>query len=358
MPAEPTFSYSTAPLPVKPSGGRRKYREEEAHLTLMSDPRVVRGSVSNALKRAGVGLGSQESTKLRPPGSRKVNTSTMNQSHEPPRIQPTFFFDVDPVVDPHIDLRSYLEEDSSQLKPASKLAVTQTDEFNERPDTPEYVPRKTGIDRSTQVEKLSELFVFDEEVEPMLQVIVSKTLEQALFEIEREEELLSLERECERFRKQKVDEQEWVKKREQETIADAVVKDLALKGLKEKQSAENEVRTKVASRRAIVQLLPSIVDDLTRRLFAEGIWRDPNRIHICEDYLPEIYKAAAARAYLHDHVVDILDGECEEIAYYVSSLRKLYKIFYSTRMKWNLKDNRKLSPLAIMRSVAVDLKLF
>jgi radial spoke head protein 3 len=308
MPADPTFSYSTAPLPVKPSGGRRKYREDEAHLTLMSDPRVVRGSVSGALKKHTVGS-SQEINKTRLPGSRKANTSNLQQSEDPPLIQPTFFFNVDPVVDPNIDLRSYLEEDLSQLKPVSKLAVTQTDEFNERPDTPEYVPRKTGIDRSTQVEKLSDLFIFDEEVEPMLHVIVSKTLEQALFEIEREEELKNLEQECERFRRLKVEDLEWVKKREQESVADAVVKDLALKGMKEKQSAENEVRAKVASRRAIVQLLPSMVDEVTSRLFADGVWKDPNRVHLSEVHLPEIYKAAAARAQLHDQVIDIIDGE-------------------------------------------------
>lgn len=312
MPADPSFSYSTAPLPVKPNGGRRKYRDDEAHLTLMSDPRVVRGSIASALRKtnAVANTQTQEQNRTRARGSQKISSSNQESVvAPPPLVQPTFYFDVDPVVDPNIDLTAYLEEPEFQSKPKAKLAETQTDAFNERPDSPEYVPRKTGVDRSTQVECLSDLFIFDDEVEPMLNVIVSKTLEQALFEVEREEELKNLERECERYRLEKVQEAEWVKKREQESMADAVVKDLALKGMKEKQMAENEVRAKVASRRAVLQLLPSMVDGVMDQLFAEGAWRDPHRVHLSEVYLPEIYKAASAKARLHEEVVDVIDGK-------------------------------------------------
>ena len=310
MPAEPTFSYSTAPLPVKPTG-RRKYRDDEAHLTLMSDPRVIRGSIASALRKGNTSMNSQvvDKGKTRAPGSRKINSGGDDGGEVPPLIQPTFYFDVEPVVDPNIDLTRYLEEDQSTIKPKAKLAETQTDIFNERPDTPEYVPRKTGIDRSTQVDNLADLFIFDEEVEPMLNVIVSKTLEQALVELEHEVELENLAAECERYGQEKQREMEWIRKREQESIADAVVKDLALKGMKEKQYAENEVRAKVASRRATLQLLATMVTDIDKSLRNEKVWKDPLVVHVSEVLLPDLYRSAAARARLHDDVTDVLDGE-------------------------------------------------
>ena len=44
MPSEATFSFSTAPLPIKPRKKYREHIEDESPLPLSSDPRVVRGN--------------------------------------------------------------------------------------------------------------------------------------------------------------------------------------------------------------------------------------------------------------------------------------------------------------------------
>jgi hypothetical protein len=46
----------------------------------------------------------------------------------------------------------------------------------ERPPTPHTMPTLTGVSKKTLVED-NELFLFDEEVEPLLSVICGKTLE-------------------------------------------------------------------------------------------------------------------------------------------------------------------------------------
>lgn len=51
---------------------------------------------------------------------------------------------------------------------------TQTDAFEERPQTPDFVPKKTGVDASTQIEVSDKLFDFEAEVQPMLAVLVGK----------------------------------------------------------------------------------------------------------------------------------------------------------------------------------------
>lgn len=64
----------------------------------------------------------------------------------------------------------------------------QTDEYLDRPQTPLLWPEKTGIDKETQVED-GELFNFDEEVEPILNCLLSKTLEKSRMEVLEEEEI-------------------------------------------------------------------------------------------------------------------------------------------------------------------------
>jgi hypothetical protein len=68
---------------------------------------------------------------------------------------------------------------------------TQTDAFLDRPASPLFIPKKSGDDVATQIEQ-GDLFDFDIEVQPLLDVIVGKTLEQAIFEVLEERELFAL----------------------------------------------------------------------------------------------------------------------------------------------------------------------
>ncbi|VDL97945.1 unnamed protein product [Schistocephalus solidus] len=71
---------------------------------------------------------------------------------------------------------------------------TQTDQFIDRPASPVFVPAKTGIDVATQIEPY-DLFDFNIEVKPILEVLVGKTIEQALLEVMEEEEIADLRKE-------------------------------------------------------------------------------------------------------------------------------------------------------------------
>jgi radial spoke head protein 3 len=69
----------------------------------------------------------------------------------------------------------------------------QTDEFLPRPPTPPYIPKKTGVNKMTQIEDY-DLFDYDREVQPILNVLLTKTVEQALLEVEEETELDEIRR--------------------------------------------------------------------------------------------------------------------------------------------------------------------
>ena len=83
-------------------------------------------------------------------------------------------------------------------KPPKYEKDAQTDFYIERPVNRLYMPQKTGEDRETQIWD-GELFHFDYEVEPILQVLVGKTLEQGRMEVLEEEELRVMRQEQKRY---------------------------------------------------------------------------------------------------------------------------------------------------------------
>merc|ERR1719174_2521009 len=102
----------------------------------------------------------------------------------------------------HMDIQtdSYLEELTERT--VEFEAETQTDFLFDRPPSPLYMPAKVGVDIDTQIEE-GELFDFDREVAPVLEVLVGKTLEQSMMEVLEEEELASLQRHQEEFERQR-----------------------------------------------------------------------------------------------------------------------------------------------------------
>jgi len=101
-------------------------------------------------------------------------------------------------------------------KPPMDDVLCQTDPFMDRPMSPEFAPAKTGMDMETQIYP-GELFDFDTEVRPITELLVGKTMEQALLEVMEEEELEALRyqqrryeerRRAELLEQQRLEEQE------------------------------------------------------------------------------------------------------------------------------------------------------
>lgn len=97
-----------------------------------------------------------------------------------------------------IQTDDYLEELTD--KPVEKDAESQTQAFLDRPPSPLYVVAKCGQDTATKIE-VGDLFDFDTEVVPILEVLIGKTLELSLLEIMEEEELEALRERQQEFEK-------------------------------------------------------------------------------------------------------------------------------------------------------------
>ena len=286
------FSYSSAPQPIKPG---KKYRNEDGpSLTLMSDPRVVRGTTNitqPTLRTSSTANGA--ATSRNPPGRRKGDLSKTNgQDAKSANSQSTYFFEVRKYCEAGLDLSTYLTEGAERL-PSSKPIETQTDEFRRRPPTPDYVPRKTGIDMSTQIENNMELFNFDEEVEPILEIIMKKTLEQALLEVSAEEELKAMGDSILRYESAANLEIEWVKERENEAIRLILLKDSEVVEIMVKNQDMHETTKKVAGLQLISQLMDGIIDSVSSELLESGAWKDSLEVSLATEVVAVVSKGRA-----------------------------------------------------------------
>ena len=78
--------------------------------------------------------------------------------------------------------------------------IVQTDPLPPPPQPLLIWPKKTGIDKECQIED-GDLFNFDEEVQPLVHIIVSKTLEESRREVLEEEELKHIKEQQEKYKK-------------------------------------------------------------------------------------------------------------------------------------------------------------
>ncbi|KAK9503132.1 hypothetical protein O3M35_011762 [Rhynocoris fuscipes] len=162
-----------------------------------------------------------------------------------------------------IQTEEYLEEVFDH--PLEMSIQTQTEPHLDRPLTPPFVPQKAGIDAATQIYP-GELFQFDVEVKPILEVLVGKTIEQALMEVMEEDELAAIKEQQRRFKEIKdtelaedarIEESERRKKEEMEL---RIMEQEA--ALKDQQDTQERVAAAVLTTGYIADLLPSVFSGL------------------------------------------------------------------------------------------------
>ena len=282
---EMLFEHSTAPKSVKPSQSR-KYRGDEGEdpLPLSSDPRVIRGSTVALAKKVAAAKMTKKASSVKM--SRSMGSAQMLQEN-----RPMYNFEVMGHVGDDIDLREFLVSKDDGVPTQQKDVSNQADIFKARPPSPEYVPRKTGIDCDTQVEDVRELFDFDAESDPIVNVIVAKTLEQALFEVRHEEEVLALEQVATDFQEQKRLELEWQKMKEQQTLDEYNDHNKLVQAREEEKRYEYKVKSVVGGVAMMRQLMPGLIDGAAEELYVDGTWRRPERAEVEDLFMVDSKKA-------------------------------------------------------------------
>ena len=279
-------------------GGRKKrskkmYRsygmEEEAAVSanIMFDRRVVRGNTYAAQVVAANAQAENENTMRQPAGGRRSESGSQMMKG-PSRGS------VDPVEGrKHIDVQTdnYLEELTDRRPEVDE--ETQTDAYMDRPPLPLFIPTKTGMDKATQVE--GDLFDFDLEVQPILEVLVGKTLEQSMQEVLEEEELAAIRRRQEDFEQARNAELAEVQRLEAEARRKFEEKERRVTQESERIVQEQDVTEKVAARAFAKEYLTDLHENVFGGLVDDGHFYDPLVKEVEDVFMPWVTDQVVAQ---------------------------------------------------------------
>ena len=285
------MQFQQPPQAVHAGKHRSKYRaNEQSGGNLMYDRRVMRGNTYGGIvvppnggsMRSGGGGASKTKRKYIPPTSETI-------------------FNIRPEVERRetIDLSQYLISKEDARGGDSRVEVhveSQTDVFDDLPPPAPYVPRKTGVDVSTQIEVEDNLFKFDLEVAPILEVLVGKTLEQSLLEVQEEEELAMLKTRKAELEDEKVQEEKRIIGMEKEEQRKWEEKEAHRLSEGDRVEREKVLEQKVwASYMSKTLVEEPFVDRVFGKLEEDGLFRDPVRRSVEEQFMPWVLEAVGGQ---------------------------------------------------------------
>uniref|UniRef100_A0A8C5G5J0 Radial spoke head 3 n=1 Tax=Gouania willdenowi TaxID=441366 RepID=A0A8C5G5J0_GOUWI len=250
---------------------------------IMVDRRVVRGNTySQHFRPATVQPHPPEIKRQQPPEKKEVNVRRRAKEKQVQHATPG----PEPVqVRKHMDTQTdlYLEELACVI--VTTDMACQTDAFLDRPASPLFIPVKSGIDVGTQIEE-GDLFDFDLEVEPMVEVLVGKTMEQALLEVMEEEELASLraqQRKIQVLRDMELAEVQRLQEQERRRCEE---RERRITQQREALMIEEETVEKIAARAYTQQSLADLLPTVFNSLRKDGYFPDPVERDIETNYMP------------------------------------------------------------------------
>ena len=251
----------------------------------MNDPRVVRGStyaarIISQAQREDEDRLQRQARMHQKRSSRRRKKSMRSASPEPVPGRSHMYSQTD----------EYLEELTD--RPPEKEATTQTDALMDRPPSPLFMPAKIGVDKYTQIEP-GDLFNFDVEVEPVLEVLVGKTLEQAMDEVLEEEELANIRKHKAAFEQQRNIELAEVQRLEAEERRKAAEKERRVEQENRRVRQEEEVMEKVAARGFAKSYLADLHSAVFDKLVGTGHFFDPVEREVDDVFMPWLHNQTA-----------------------------------------------------------------
>ena len=279
------FQHSSQPRPVP---GRPHYRQENKMASnIMFDRRVVRGSMYGSHRK---NLDSVPPTISIVTSSRSKSKQTLK--HLQRRDKSFYDFRLPDPSQDEIDQSEYLLEEEVLL--CTSEGNTQTDNFQPQPQRMPYVPPKKGVNTGTQMTASDQPFDFNSEVVPLLEVVVQKTIEQALIEVEQECELDAIATDLRQLHTEWAAEAAHIEEIENDTIKVVREKQERMRMARERISLNALVREKVAGVQLMKQIWPVMLEQVDRTLEATGVWCNSSTYNIRSDVLPYLYEGVAA----------------------------------------------------------------
>lgn len=294
-----SYDYAAQPQAAPVGGKKKKYRDEneeepQGHLNLMQDPRVARGNTYAANVMTSSAKKDMRASKK--PARRSMRGPPTRRSSTPPPVEGRV----------HTDMQTeeFLEELTD--RPIEIDAETQTLAFMDRPKSPLFVPAKIGHDIDTQIMP-GDLFDFDLEVEPILEVLVGKTIHVAMLELMQEEELDAIRQQQEEFEAIRNVELSEVQRLEAEARRKAEERNRRVTQEKQRLVDRKVLEEKVAARAFANQYLSSLHEGVFDDLQDEGFFFDPVRKEVEDMFMPDLIGTINNRSNAYDQARGVVD---------------------------------------------------
>eukprot|EP01022_Parablepharisma_sp_SALTPOND_P028362 TRINITY_DN70851_c3_g1_i1.p1 TRINITY_DN70851_c3_g1~~TRINITY_DN70851_c3_g1_i1.p1 ORF type:complete len:622 (-),score=115.82 TRINITY_DN70851_c3_g1_i1:2919-4784(-) len=191
------------------------------------------------------------------------------------------------------------------------------DFYVDRPPTPEFIPNPSGVDKETQIED-HELFDFELEVEPILEVLVGKALEQGRIEALEEWEQVELKKHKQDYAD--IREAELMEVQRLEAAYNRRVEETRRRKLQQEAHTQLKVQTqqKLLARLISRGLLSHVKQSSIKLLEDAGVLRDPKEQDLHSIYLPHLLGVAeehlAEQLKEKPIISEMLDGMLDLIA--------------------------------------------
>ena len=266
-----------------PAGGKKKaaYRDENEadYLNLMNDPRVIRGTNFTANLS---GTGGKSNTKTN--NSNNLMSKTMAN---PPttKLAGTKRPGKKSITNTTLNSADYLEELID--RPIEMDVDTQQGAVSDRPQSPLFVQAKISRDVDTQINQ-GDLFDFDLEVVPILELLVGRTLNVALLEVKQEDEIESIykkQRDFEQIRNIELAEVQRLEAEQNRKLQEQVRRMAQEEKRKlDKEAQLAKISAKMLAHECVTDLSGTVMSELDKK----GHFKDPLFKEIKEEYLNNV----------------------------------------------------------------------
>ena len=249
-----------------------------------------------------------------------------------------------------VDLTFFLTEQNAEASTV-KDEETHADLFNTQPIEQKYLPKKGGIDATTQIWDY-DLFSFDGEVEPILSVLVEKTLEQSMLEVDEETEVRMIRKyKGEYGQRRKMEKDDWSRMVEEE------VKRVKAKNKKLNEGRETHKRIegaiqKVQCLHLAKHYLRGILAHSLQFYVNKGSWRDLRsdafKNFIDADVLPSAYTKIQGKGVIREHWNTMLAKGIENITKLKKPVEERHRAVVAKREKMRMIDNKESRRVRLM----------
>lgn len=290
------FSFSSQPQAITVKK-KTKYRDEGEQQdgglqNIMHDPRVVRGNTYAAKVL---------SSSLKEAPKQRINPAVPSQRKFAGRRVST-----PPPVDGRVHMDMQTEDFLEELtdRPIEMDAETQTQPFMDRPPSPLFVRAKTGRDVETQIVS-GDLFDFDLEVEPILEILVGKSIHVAMLELMQEEELEAIRLQQEEFEAVRNVELAEVQRLEAEARRKMQEKERRLLQEQKRVQERRELEEKIAARSFAYQYLGSLHSAVFDELEEQGHFHDPVKKEVEEIFVKNLLLGIQSRSSCYEAAQEV-----------------------------------------------------